>query len=172
MELTELDQEKMKVVKEIADCNVILSGMKAEILKLREEKEQFIVDRANELEIRLWKFLNDSKELVAETNRNYVTVHNFYVELKEFADEVKIQRQETKDLIQEAKNKMVDLENLMVRKATELSQIRKGINNDLRVIERERNFIKAQKEEMQKERIKINNQLAEINISLTALKKK
>ena len=42
-QITELDKTKMDVLKEVAESNVLLGGMKAEMLKLESDKEKFFV---------------------------------------------------------------------------------------------------------------------------------
>lgn len=89
MDTTELDNLKMKTMKEIADGNVLLGSMKAEIAKLISDKDNFFKLREDEVIGRIKKVLDASTELVNKTKSNYALVHEFVDNLKTFADFIK-----------------------------------------------------------------------------------
>ena len=172
MELTELSEAKMKVMKEIADSNVTLAGLKADVKKLKEEKEHFFELRQNQVEAKLWEFLNNSRDLVAETEANYTTVHNFYEVLKGYAEFLTIERDEMMKQIIDFKRKTVDFENKMTSQITDLSATRKLLELDRVRIEEDQKFIINKKEELRKEQIKLKNSQDELIKSVQAIKRK
>lgn len=89
MDTTELDNTKMKVMKEVADANVLLANTKAEIAKLIGDKDNFFKLREDEVIGRIKKVLEASTELVNKTKSNYALVHEFVDTLKTFADFIK-----------------------------------------------------------------------------------
>ncbi len=172
METTELNSEKMKVLKEIADSNVILSGLQAEIHKLETDKEAFFQLRQDQLSSRLAEFMRDSKIMVDDTEKNYTHVHNFYEELKKFAELVNEQRDEVEAMLVDLNNKSVDFENHILRETARMSELQTRINQDYRAIEQEQNFIRGQREAMTKEKAVFAAKQKELNSALESLKKK
>lgn len=172
METTELDNQKMKVLKEIADSNMILSGLQAEIKKLENDKEAFFQLRKDELSGELARFYRDSKALVDDTEKNYVHVHNFYDELNKFAEVVKQQREDVQGLIVGLNKQSVDFENHLVREIEKLSDLKARIKHDMDVVEQERNFVRSQREEMTKEKAVFAARQKELNTALQSLNKR
>jgi chromosome segregation ATPase len=173
MELTiELEKTKMDVMKEIADSNLILSGLRADIKKMEKDKDEFFQQRQDQLESRLYSFLRNSQSLVKETEENYIYVHNFYEELKKFAELVKEQRNEVKKQLDDLKDKTVDFTNSMNRNIEELSKIRSGINSDFAAIEKEKKYIKQQQVEIAKDRADLSVRNANLMTALKALKER
>ncbi len=58
---TELNENKMKVVKELADINMLISEGKAILLKAEGDKEKFITNREKEVINRIKTVLENSR---------------------------------------------------------------------------------------------------------------
>lgn len=172
METTELENSKMQVLKEIADSNVILSGIKAEIAQAKKDKDQFFQDRQDELNGLLARFLRDSKVMVDETEKNYTFVHNFYGELREFAKMVREQREEVQEMLVDLDKRSVDFANHLIRETTKLSELEASIKQDRRVVEDDRTYIRVQKEQLTKEKAIFKTQQINLKNALASLNKK
>lgn len=83
METQELEKQKMDVLREMAECNMLIGSLRAEIEKLKKDKEEFLLLRENEVAGRIHKLLNNSRILFQETESNYKTVQEFYSLLRE-----------------------------------------------------------------------------------------
>lgn len=159
-------------MKEIADSNVILSGLQADILKLETDKVRILKQRTDEIDVAINDFKRESKSLVDETENNYTHVHNFYEELKKFAAHVKVQRDEIEELLKDIEGSHVDFNNYIKREVSKISELKTKMVSEFQSLEDEREFIKSQRKSMEKERIQMKTQQAYIKTALNSLNKK
>jgi hypothetical protein len=170
MEIKELEKTKMDVLKEVATSSVLVAGMKAEMLSLEKEKDDFFVKRKKEVVDRIKSILQDSRELLDETSSNYKLVHDFYTVLKSFSDTVLESHNKLKENIDDF-NESVKLHNLeMSKQEEELSHLKKMVKQDSESNEREKKHIKEMHKSLEKEKLKINDSREMIKRTIERLK--
>lgn len=170
MEITELEDIKMKVMKEIADSNVILSGLQADIRQLKADKEEFLQVREDQLMSRLSEYLQESKELVDKTEKNYIHVHNFYEELSQFATIIKEVNDKVTLQIKDFSDQCIIAENRIKAQEMELSTLRNQLNQDLNGIKKDRAFIESQKQDLLNGQRKLNSDRETLKRAVERLK--
>lgn len=81
----ELDAEKFSTVKALAEMQVKLAEGRAELKKLADDKEAFIVMREEEVRGRVAEVLNESREALEQTTKNHDELSRYGDELQAFA---------------------------------------------------------------------------------------
>lgn len=168
IEIIELDAKKMEVLKEIANSNLLVAQMKAELMELEKGKEDFFAKRENEVLGRIHKLLNNSRILIDEANTNYTLVHNFYETLKGFSDYLKKAHAIFKESVAEFQEKSQVWQNA---REQEISDLRKALKFDQDSLDRDKEFIKSKKAELEKEKKYIEEQQESLNKNRLELEK-
>ncbi len=172
MDIQELDKIKMGVMNEIANGNLKVAGMKADLKKLLADKEDFFKLRENELLGRINTLFNDSKHLLDETKANYSLVHEYYVTLTQFSEWLKQGQLEFEEVVEDFKVQSVEVQRELDAKIEHVSRIRKIMADEKAGIEKDRAFINSQKQSLAKEKVQFAQQLNELRIAMQALKRK
>ena len=168
--IQELDAQKMKVMKEIADTNLLVAGMKAELLKLEEDKEKFFVLRDNEVLGRIHKLLNNSRVLLDETRDNYIFTHDFYETIKIYSEDVKEGYQVLQGIIAEFSEKAVTWQEEIKNQETEIVEMKKDLQRDKESMDREKEFLQKKKKAVDDDRKRLESQQEALATSYKELK--
>lgn len=145
MENQELDKLKMQTMNEIAESNVLIGNMKAELVKLEEDRENFFKLRSDELVERLEKALDDSHEIVDKTISNYTLVQEFYQILTSYSVFIK----ESQTQLEEDANEF----NLSAQKVVDKLNAREAqIDSDRKQIDAQLSFVKGEIDRMEIEK--------------------
>lgn len=87
--MTTLDQEKFNTAKELAEISGNLSIARAELKKVQDTTEEYMVGREKEAEERVLKVLKESREALEEVSKNHKDITIFGSETKAYADTLK-----------------------------------------------------------------------------------
>lgn len=171
MELNELDNEKMKTMREIAECNILIGEMKAEMSQLESQKNDFFKLRESEVVDRVNKALEDSQGLLDQVKSNYTLVHEFYEILQSFADYLKDGRSQLEEVIkhfQEDAAQIVQIleirEHAVKEKESDLSYMRRSVENVKAQIE-------IEQKKLNEDQIKLMSDRGALQRSIERLKK-
>lgn len=165
MEITELDNQKMKVMEELASTQMLISGMKAEMMSLDSKKEEFFVYRENEVLARIHKLLNNSRTLLDEVKTNYEEVHNFYLLLKEFSDFLTGTNTGLTRLMDDFIQKSTEHNAILNKREMEIEELRKDLEYDQAGLKRDKNFIEKEKKKIAEAKRHIESQQASLKTS-------
>ena len=130
MNTFEIDQEKMKTLKEVADANVKLSEMKADMANLESEKENFFKLREDELIGKLKKTLDESQDFVNQTLSNYKQVKEFNDELVSFSNFIKESQSQLKEFVDSFQNEAKEIVRQLEEQDNRLEQQKRQIESD------------------------------------------
>ncbi len=83
-----LSQEKFNTLKELADVQTNVALNRAELLKLKETTEEYMVVREKEAEDRVIKVLKESRDALDETTINQRELSSYNRELQAYANEL------------------------------------------------------------------------------------
>lgn len=86
---TTLDQEKFDTLKELAEMQTSLSNARAELKKLKDTTDEYLVVREQEAEARVIKVLKESRDALDEVSKNHNELSAYSNELKAYANELK-----------------------------------------------------------------------------------
>jgi chromosome segregation ATPase len=86
--MTTLDQEKFDTLKELAEMQTAISQGNAELRKLKETTEEYLVVREGEAEQRVIEVLKKSREALEATTSNHDELSSYKGELNAFANEL------------------------------------------------------------------------------------
>jgi len=84
-----LDQEKFSTLKELAELQGSISTGRAELKKLTETTEEYMVIREKEAEKRVLGVLEKSREALDEATNNHKELKSYNSELQAYANELK-----------------------------------------------------------------------------------
>lgn len=149
MEITELDNLKMRTLKEVADSNLLVSQIKAELLELESQKEQFFTKRDNEVLARIHKLLNHSRILLEETNTNYTQVHQFYETLKGFSEYLGRAQESFNKNVEDFTEKSFKWQETITQQESNISDLKKETQQDKESLEREKQFIAKKRKQLE-----------------------
>lgn len=169
--ITQLDNKKMKVLEEMAQVNMIVSGMRAEMLKLEQDKKGFISQREKEVFDCIKEVLNESRSLLDETENNYILVHDFYESIKVFANFLSETHENLKNLMMDFDKKTEKDKKELAKQQEEIGEIRKKLKVDNGILGRENAEITKKKQELENIQKKIESERATLASVYNILKK-
>lgn len=172
METQELDNLKMKTMKEVADAQVLLSSMKAEMIKLKSDKDIFFKLREDEVLERIEQVLKDSENLVNQTTSNYQLVHEFVETLKSFADYLKDGQTQLGEVIEDFKKEAERILQDFKSREEKLQQHERQMISDRTFIKSEIGKINLAKEELRRDQGKLRDGEETLKRSIQRLKEK
>lgn len=73
----EVTKQHMEALNALAQTNLDISAAKEILSKMQEEETEYLISREKKAIDRLKKVMQDSKDLVDETNKNYEFITNF-----------------------------------------------------------------------------------------------
>lgn len=135
----------MDTLREVADSNVLVAQMKAELLELEKDKEDFIKHRENEVLAKIHKLLNSSRLLLDETTSNYLHVHQFYENLKSFSEYLSENHRNLKKIIEKFKENSKNWQDEITLQEEKIIEMKKDIVVDVGILDREKIFIENKK---------------------------
>ncbi len=170
MEIQELSQQKMKVMQEIAQGNLLLSGMKADYQKLLDEKDKFFEDRQKGMIDKVKEILKESQSLLDETSSNYEKVHQFSESLTLFAKTVSETYSDLKELIQDFNEKSQTEREEIKRQQEEVNKLKINLKLSQEEHARDKKFFTEKKKELDKIKEKIASERAVLGIAYKIMK--
>lgn len=171
MDTKELESGKIKVLKEIADINLLISEGKATLRSIEERQKKLIEDGEVEIQDKISKILVESSNILEKAKGNYAEVHEFYEIIKGFSDYIKKSYQDVNSLIVDFKEKTVLWKDEIKKQESQISSIKTELEMDRLSVDRDKKYIKVVKEGMDKERKHIESQQATLETSYEELKK-
>lgn len=168
----ELDHEKMNLVKVLADTNMKISEAKAALFKLQENETEYLELREKKAVARIQKMLEDSRELLTETEQNYNEVHRFHETVSKFAEYLVSSHVKFSELLEDFKKRSEVWDAYVDKQNSDLSEIRKNIKSDQVRIINDREGIDRAMKKIESEKSVIESRQAQIKIALEVLNKK
>lgn len=172
METQELDNLKMKTMKEIADANVLLADMKAQMKVLERDKDDFFKLREIELTEKLNDFMANSTGFLLKVENNYMLVHEFYETLKSYSDFLKEGQAEFGEVIRDFAEKANEFEVYLRRNTEIISKKNKLLDQREEGLNRDREFLRRERKLIENEQVRISSQQAQIRDALKQLSQK
>lgn len=143
--MTTLNQEKFSTLKALAEVQSNLSQGRAELLKLKETTEEYMVVREKEAEERIIKVLKESCDALEETSKNHQELSNYSRDLTAYADELKVLSTDIVALFKDFNERMREAEIDMKENHKLVSETLKNVklervhvSEDRKMLERER----------------------------------
>ena len=140
-----LDQEKFDTLKELAELQTSISTGRAELKKLEETTQEYMVVREGEAEGRVLKVLEKSREALDEATDNHKELKSYNSELQAFAIELKATATAVTALFGDFGEKMDQADKNMETKHSAVSDIlteikieRVQVTEDRKQLKRER----------------------------------
>lgn len=152
MNIEELEQKKMDIMKELASTNIKISDAKNLVLKLQEEETEYLVNREKKALAKVDNVLAESKDLLNRTHENYEEIHQFCQTVSQYADFLKETQDKFQDmlLLFERKNELWE-ENIK-KINQEIADQRHIIKQDTENIEKREKIIIESTERLNKEK--------------------
>lgn len=148
METTTLDQEKFEGLKELAEIQENISLGRAEILKLKETTEEYMVVREQEAEERVIKVLKESREFLDKTTRNQEQLSRYNTELREYAQELAQIAKAISTLFKDFNTRMREADNDVKEYFDSFNELKKRIKLDKLNIQEDRKQLERQRVEI------------------------
>jgi len=149
METTKLDAEKFSTLKELGEVQGNVSLAKAELLKLKETTEEYMVVREREAEERVIEVLKESREALEETAKNHNELSGYSRDLKDYANELNVLASDIEALFKDFNARMRESEGDMEVNHKLVSEVLKqlkiervNITEDRKMLDRDRNEIR------------------------------
>lgn len=144
-------QEKMKVLQEIAQINVLISQGKAELNALEDGKQEFFSKRDKELLDRIKQLLSESSDILDKTKSNYKEVHEFYVLMQSFSEFLHESHKNFSSMVNDFNRNHELYKKDIDHQYEELSRLRKEINLDIISLEKDKKFAIIKRKELEEE---------------------
>lgn len=169
-QITTLDNQKMAVMQELSKTQMLIAGMKAEMLSLDASKENFFTLRENEVLGRIHKLLNSSRDWLEETKTNFQQVHEFYETVKTFADAVAGVQKEVSALVADFGKEAGEIKQKLDAREADIAKLRKTLDIDQGAFKRDKKFFQEQKKELDQTRRLIASERASLKIAYRIMK--
>lgn len=143
-----LTQEKFNTLKELADVQTNVALNRAELLKLKEATEEYMVVREKEAEERVIKVLKQSREALDETTINQRELLTYNQELQAYANELKQSAFDIMALFEDFGRRMKEADEDLKEGHTHVSELLTKIKIERVQVKEDRKQLQAEREEM------------------------
>lgn len=172
METQELDSIKMKTMQEIANSNLLIDSMKAELIKLEEDKENFFKLREEEVMTNIKRVVNESQALLEHTKSNYDHVHEFYSVLTSFSDYLKDGQAQLGEAIEDFNREAKAIMKTLDERSALIAHERKQMDAEKSTLDGQRNQINGAQVQLQNDQRLLFDQQETLKRSIDRLKAK
>lgn len=170
--ITQLTKEKMDIMKELAAANLKVSETQNVIFKLKEEEKDYLTIRERAAMERVEMVLDESKELLANTHKNYEEIHSICGSITNISNFVSETYDKVHSLLEDINKRSDKWDKEVERQQKEFEEIRKRIIADKAIIANDKKTIEKANEEIEKEKAHIESRQAQIKVALQLLEKK
>jgi len=140
----ELNQEKFNTVKELADIHANLSDARAELKKLKDGTEEYMVVREKEAEERVINVLKKSRDALEETSKNHSELSGFSRDLKAYANELSVISTDILALFSDFNKRMDEADENMAKNKDIVDDIFKKIKVERVQVQEDRKLLVAE----------------------------
>jgi len=122
-----LDHQKMESAKALADMNMQVSAAKALLTRLEGEEEAYLALREEKAQKRVQEVLEESKELIDQTGRNYDEVKQYADSLTKVAKAISSVYEELDQTLVSFYGKMEAWDKMVEKQHEELSTLKQAV---------------------------------------------
>jgi hypothetical protein len=171
MEIIDLEQKKMEVLKELADTNIKISENKNIISKLQEEETEYLILREKKAVQQINQVLLDSKDLLEQTKENYEEVHIFCQTITEYSKSLKEAHTKFDKMLSDFREKDKEWEEEVKKQREEIEKIKQAIEIEKTTIKNDKKYIEKANENIKKETLHIESKQRQLKIALQEINK-
>jgi len=142
-----IEQEKFESVKELAEIHTQISIGSANLLKLKEETEDYLLLRESWAKDRIAEVLRESQDVLGKISLNHEELTSYGRELKAYANELNDFFLAVSALSQDFQNRMKQVTIALDEKRAEISRILQEIKNERSAIAEERKQLTRERAE-------------------------
>jgi len=143
-----LSQEKFNTLKELADVQTNVALCRAELLKLKETTEEYMVVREKEAEDRVTKVLKESREALDETTNNQRELLTYNKELQAYANELKKSAFDIMTLFEDFGRRMKEADEDLKEGQIHVTELLTKIKIERVQVQEDRKLLQGEREEM------------------------
>lgn len=147
----EINKEQFDAVKKLSEIQISLSEGLAALKTLKETTEEYMVFREKEAEQRVAKVLKESRDALENISTNYDQLTRFREELKAYAHQIKSGSDIVVTLFKNFRKSMDEADEDMKVHYASIKEVEKQIKI-------ENSLIKTQREELKKDRLKLEDE--------------
>jgi len=162
---TELEPQKMQMLKEMADTNVRISDAKNLLFKLQEDETVYLEAREKKAMVKINKVFEDSKDLLDKTYKNYEEIHQFCQKVNEYADFLSETHTKFQKILEVFEKKNELWEKNVKNTNEEIAKQRKIIEQDSKAIKIREERIDEENEKIKKEREHLESQQVALSVA-------
>lgn len=165
-----LEKEHFNTLKQLADTNVKVSEAKDVLERLKSMEVEYLESREKKVRDKVQKVLNESKDLLEETRKNYQSINTLCDTVVSYVDFIK-EIQGKLENLQKERDKVNTLceENITLQKK-ELSELRKTVDQDTRLLKEREEVLSQVSDRLQKEKALIESRQQALQTSYNAEK--
>lgn len=160
----------MQVLEEVANCNLLVAGMKAELLQLEKDKDAFFEKRDNEVNARIKRIIDSSDDLLNKVKTNYQEVHEFYENLKTYSEFLSKAHTDFTKIVSEFTEKSDLWRSEVAKQEARVAEIGHEAQRDREGVARDKEFIKGKKKDLENEKKHIESQQAVLKVAYNIMK--
>ncbi len=167
MNIHNLDEEQMNVMKELAEANMKISTAKFTLTNLEQLKDEYIKKQEQEVRVKIGLLVKESKVLTDEIQKNYQEVKDFrntVVAIQESMEEI---YDKTKDFIEEFDKETIQWAKGVEKQNEELRLVQEKIQSDKAINE----AVKRENEVKEKDLLKLKKLLESRQAALAVIYK-
>jgi len=170
MNVQELQQEKIEILRELANTNIQISNAKNTLFKLQEDKTAYLEEREKETLQQIDQLVQESGDIIVQVQKNYDEIHQFCNTISEYSDFLLEAQDKFQSMLEtfQARNEVWD-ENVK-RQYQELAVLRKEVEQDQKDIEIRENRIQKKTKDLENQRLQIESKQATLLASYTVEK--
>ncbi len=143
-----LSQEKFNTLKELADVQTNVALCRAELLKLKETTEEYMVVREKDAEDRVIKVLKESREALDETTKNQRELSTYNRELQAYANELNKSAFDIMSLFEDFGKRMKEANEDLNKGLDNVSELLTKIKIERVHVKEDRKLLQAERQEM------------------------
>jgi len=140
-----LDQEKFNTAKELVEMQTNLSLGRAELNKLNEETEEYMIIREEKAEQRVLKVFKESREALEATTNNHKELSKYKDELQAYANKLKCFSNEISSLFKDFKQKMNKADNDMEIHYKKVHEVLNQAKSERQIIQTDRKLLDGER---------------------------
>jgi len=167
----EATKEHMDALKALAQANIDISAARETLAKLKAEETDYLTSREKLALKRIDVVLEESKELVAQIDKNYAVVADYAKDIHEggkFLGEVYA---EFKELLAKKEEKDELVRKYLENEEKKVQNLRNALKLDLVAIESEKKQLIVNNETLEKDKIKLKDERGTLDRAIARLKK-
>lgn len=166
----EVTKQHMEALKGLASVNIQISEARNALFALQEQETEYLVSREKKAMARIKAVLDQSHELVEETNKNYEVIEDFGRSVTEGVEFLCETRQALEKLT-EAKEKHYERwQNDLKEQEQEIQRLRNNLKIELSTVESAKQQLEVAKINLRKEKRKLDDERGTLDRAIERLK--